>query len=50
MNFAMMLSANRHREFVADLATKHSGLGEADVVGVGWLTTADHAPLLRDEL
>ena len=49
MQFAMMATAQRHGEFVADLEAKSAGLGEAQMVGVAGLPAADHAGLLGDK-
>ena len=41
VNLAMMTSAERDGEFVADFETQGSGLGKAQVMRIGRLTTAD---------
>jgi hypothetical protein len=46
VNFAMVSPAQRHREFVADLAAKSLILGKTQVMGVAGLTPADQAGLL----
>ena len=47
MELAMMSPAERHREFVADLAAERRGLGEAQMVWIGGPATADQARLLN---
>jgi hypothetical protein len=47
VKFAMMPTAERDGELVADLASKRSGLGKAQVMGVTGLATADKTGLLR---
>src|SRR5882724_6559808 len=49
MQFAVMRPAQRHREFVADLLPKSSGLREAQMVRVAGLSVADDAGLFRNE-
>ena len=49
MDLAMMASAQRHREFVADLAAKRGMLGEAKMVRVRWFAAAHQAGLLGDK-
>ena len=46
---AVVGAAERHHEFVADLAAERPRLGEAQVVRVGRLAAADQAGLLGDE-
>ena len=41
MDFAMMSSAQRNRELVADLAAKRPRLCKLQVVSVGWYPTTD---------
>ena len=48
MNLAMMASAQRDGELVADLAAKGAGLRKAEVVRVRRLAAADQARLLGD--
>ena len=43
----MMSPAERHREFVADLATECLGLREAQMVWIGGPATADQTRLLN---
>ena len=50
MNLAVVRSADRHREFVADLAAQSFGLGKAQMVSVGRLSPADQARLRCHEL
>ena len=50
MQLAMVQSADRHGELIADLATEGSGLGEAKVMRLGRQAAADQARLLRNEL
>jgi hypothetical protein len=40
VELAMMRTADRNREFVANLATQSSRLGEAQMVSVRWRTSA----------
>ena len=49
VQFAMMATAQRHGEFVADLEAKSSGLGESQMVGIAGLPAADHARLFGDK-
>ena len=46
VNFAMMATAERDRELIADLAAKRPALCEAQMVGVAGLPAADQAGLL----
>ncbi len=43
MQLLMVLTAERHGEFVADLASKRSGLREFQVVGITGQPLADQA-------
>jgi len=45
----MVLTAERHREFVADFASEGSGFGELQVVRITGQAPADQAGLRRDE-
>jgi hypothetical protein len=47
MQLAMMSPAERHREFVADLATECTRLREAQMVWIGRPPAADQARLLN---
>ena len=47
MELAMMSPAERHREFIADLATECTRLREAEMVWVGRPPAADQARLLN---
>src|SRR4051812_18041516 len=49
MELLMMLSAQWHGEFVADLASERSGLGEFEVVGVARRALADQTRLGCDK-
>src|SRR5436190_24400433 len=49
MNLPVVRAAERHREFVADHASKCAQLCESKVMGVGGLATTDQASLHRDE-
>ena len=49
VQFAMMSTAERYGEFIADLEAKSSGLGETQMVGVAGLPAADHAGLFGDK-
>ena len=49
VQFAMMATAQRHGEFVADLEAKTSGLGESQMVGIAGLPATDHAGLFGDK-
>ena len=46
---AVVAAAERHDEFVADLAAERARLGEPQVVRVGGRAAADQAGLLGDE-
>src|SRR5262245_47768046 len=48
MHGTMMPATEWDREFIADLATERTGLGESEVVGVRWLAAADQTRLLGD--
>ena len=50
VQFTMVLTAERHREFVADLGAERPPLGKADVVGIGWLSAANCARPRSDKL
>jgi hypothetical protein len=45
MQLAMMTAAERYGELVADFETERSGLREAQVMRIGWLSAADQAGL-----
>jgi hypothetical protein len=45
VQFAMVCSAKRDGEFVADLLPQSARLGEAQVVWAAWLAAADEAGL-----
>ena len=47
MQLAMMAPAERHREFVADLAAERRGLGKAQMVWIGGPPATDQARLLN---
>ena len=47
MQLAVMATAERHGELVADLAAERPALGKAQVMGVGRFTAADQTSLLR---
>ena len=49
MVFAVMSSAQRHRELVADLASQRPGLREFQMMGIARLTPAHEAALLGDK-
>ena len=49
MQLMMMVTAERHREFVADLASEGSGLGEFQMMGIARRALADQAGLRGDE-
>ena len=46
----MMRAAQRHRELIADLEAEASGLREAQMMGIRWLASANHAGLRGDKL
>jgi hypothetical protein len=48
MHLAMVPSAQRHGELIADLATESAGLGEAQMMRVRRGATADKTWLLGD--
>ena len=50
VQFTMVLTAERHREFVADLGAERRPLGKADVMSIGRLSAADCARLRPDKL
>ena len=50
VNLAMMSTAERDGEFVADFAPERAMLGKANVVRICGLPSADQAGLRRDEL
>jgi hypothetical protein len=50
VNLAVMSTAERDGEFVADLAPECAMLGKANVVRICGLPSADQAGLHRDEL
>ena len=47
MELAVMTTAERHGELVADLAAERPALGKAQVMGVGRFATTDQTRLLR---
>ena len=47
MDLAVMSTAERHGELVADFAAERSALRKAQVMGVGGFATADQTSLLR---
>ena len=47
VQFAVMSTAERHGELVADLAAERPALRKAQVMGVGRFTAADQTRLLR---
>ena len=49
MDLAMMAPAQRDRELVAHFASEGPGLGEAQVMRIAWLPSADQARLLGNE-
>ena len=49
VNLAVMSTAERDGEFVADFAPERAKLGKANVVGICGLPSADQAALRRDE-
>jgi len=50
MEVAVMCSAQRHREFVADLAPHRPRLGEPEMVRISGVSPADQTGLRRHEL
>src|SRR5580698_6198842 len=50
VEFAVMSTAERHGELVADLATERPALGKAHMMGVAGVTAADQAGLLRHKV
>jgi hypothetical protein len=48
MDLAVVASAQRNRELIADLAPERSALGESQVVGIGGLPAANEARLRGD--
>jgi hypothetical protein len=48
MHLAMVRATERNRELVADLASKRSGLREAQMMRVGWSATANKTGLPDD--
>ena len=50
MHLAVMRAAQRHREFVADLAAQCLHLRKFQVVRIGWLAAAQQAGLCGDKL
>jgi hypothetical protein len=46
---AVVTTAKRHHEFIADFAPERALLGEAQMVWVGWCAAADQARLLGDK-
>jgi hypothetical protein len=49
MNGSVVRPAERDSELVAHLAAERAWLHEAEVMGIGWLATADQAGLGGDE-
>ena len=49
MNLTMVPTAQRHGEFIADLAPERGPLREVHMVGVRWLPAADQARLFGNE-
>ena len=49
MNITVMSAAQRHYEFVADLAAQRTRLHEAEVMGIRWRSPAHETGLLHDE-
>ena len=45
VQFPVMTTTQRHREFVAHFQADRSGLGKPNVMWIAWLTLADHARL-----
>ena len=50
MNFAMMTSAKRNGELIADLTPHRAALGEAKVMGISGLPAADQTRVCGDKL
>jgi hypothetical protein len=50
MIVAVMDSAQRYREFVADLAPHRAVLGEPQMMGIGWASAAHQARLRCNKL
>ena len=50
MQITVMGAAKRHRIFIADFETEASWLRKPEVMGVGWLTPANHTGLRGNEL
>ena len=49
VNLAMMSAAKGYREFVTDPSPKRATLCEAEMMGIGGLSTANQARVLGDE-
>jgi hypothetical protein len=49
MNFPMVSAAERHGEFVTDLAAKRPILSKAQMMRIGWGPAADQTRLRNDE-
>jgi hypothetical protein len=49
VQLAMMDTAHRNGELVADLATQRSGLGKTQMMRVSWAAATHHTWLQRDE-
>jgi hypothetical protein len=49
MNFTVVTTTQRHREFIAHLAAQRRTLRKAQVVGVRWLPAADQARMFGNE-
>jgi hypothetical protein len=45
----VVVTAQRHREFIAHLASQHVRLGKFQVVGIAWRTLTDQARVRRDK-
>ena len=43
MKLPMMTATERHSKFIADLEPDRARLCETQMVGIGWLPSADHA-------
>ncbi len=50
MDLAVMASAQRHSELIADFSTERAVLREPQMMGIGGPTVANQARLLGDEL